>query len=246
VSCAARRTDKRSSRSYAALFWFTTLAHAASVVTRFDRIDAALSIPVRSAILFAQFPLLLIGGFFEARAFAAQGDGLKDFPMWMRIKSWPIRTSFTFACIYLCLTVLMTWGVHVGPIDPSPPETWPAWERAGWFAMFTFGMFFVFFLAASSWLIPSLRTLTSPLRRLPAAVAIPVLSAAGVALGYGAVLLVSWVKLKQGADVFHSLLDQWNRDPARAIALTMAMVWGPILLGLVMDRLGAKSDSAPT
>src|SRR3569832_3007583 len=77
---------------------------------------------------------------------------------------------------------LQTPHFSIGPLDPTPPLAFPPAQRALWFAMFTAGMFFPFYLAAAGGLIPVLRVLTRPLR------AVPLVAGAITALVLGGVL----------------------------------------------------------
>lgn len=147
----------------APFFMLTALFHFASVASRFDLVAAKLPASVQAAILFAQLPLLLVEGYFEGRIDYGPGVG----PIWMRIKSQPVKIAFTFGFLFLVTVVMQTWSISLGPIDPTPPKEWPDAQRAGWFAMFTAGMFFPNYLAAASSLIPALRTITTPLRKFP-------------------------------------------------------------------------------
>jgi hypothetical protein len=154
----------------------------------------------------------------------------------MRIKSRPVKWSFTLAFIYLVVVALQTWNVSLGPIDPTPPLQWPQAQRAAWFAMFTLGMSFVFYLAAAGNLIPALRAITSPLRRAPAAVAVPILSVVGVGLGWGAAELVAWKAGGVAVARVQATLAAFQSNPAIALAWTFGMVWIPIVIGWLMSR----------
>ena len=99
-------------------------------------------------------------------------------PLWMRITSRPVKLSFTFAFTYLAVVVLQTWALSIGPIDPSPPAEWALGQRAMWFGTMSVGMFFPNYLATTAILIPVLRAITAPFRRLPRAAALPVRRAA--------------------------------------------------------------------
>jgi hypothetical protein len=224
----------------APFFVVTALFHAASVATRFDVVAAQIPAPVQSAILFAQLPLLLVGGYFEGML--DYGDGVG--PVWMRIKSRPVKWSFTFAFIYLVTVVLQTWGISLGPLDPSPPKQWPEMQRAGWFAMFTAGMFFPNYLAATSSLIPALRAITSPLRKLPGVVAVAIASVLGVAAGYAAVVALGSAKVGAGVGKANDLWQSLQESPQTALPIALGMAWGPILVGLVTEKLGGNKKEA--
>jgi len=217
----------------APLFILTGLFHALSVASRFDVVAAQIPESVSAAIMFAQLPLLLVEGYFEGRLDYGPGVG----PTWMRIKSQPVKIAFTFAFLYLVTVIMQTWQISLGPIDPTPPKEWPTAQRAGWFAMFTAGMFFPNYLAAASSLIPALRAITAPLRKLPAIVALVIASLVGVGAGYGAVMAFGSAKLGEHIGSAQALWQSLQENPTIALPLALAMTWVPILFGLVIDRL---------
>jgi hypothetical protein len=216
----------------APLFALTALLHALSVASRFDVVAEQIPASVTAAILFAQLPLLLVEGYFEGRLDYGPGVG----PTWMRIKSQPVKVAFTFGFLYLVTVVMQTWDISLGPIDPTPPKVWPMAQRAGWFAMFTAGMFFPNYLAASSSLIPALRTITAPLRKLPTLAAVTIASVVGVMAGYGAVILIGNAKVGEKIGAAQALWASLQENPTIALPLALAMTWVPILFGLVIDR----------
>jgi len=222
----------------APFFVVTALFHVASVASRFDVVAAMIPTPVQQGILFAQLPLLLVGGYFEGMLDYGEGVG----PVWMRIKSRPVKVSFTFAFIYLVTVILQTWNVSLGPLDPTPPKQWPEMQRAGWFAMFTAGMFFPNYLAATSSLIPALRTITAPLRRLPGIAAVGIASVLGVGLGYALVVALASAKLGAGVGKANDFWESLQSDPKTALPIALGMAWGPILVGLVTEKLGDQES----
>jgi hypothetical protein len=131
---------------------------------------------------------------------------------------------------------MQTWSISLGPIDPTPPKEWPMAQRAGWFAMFTAGMFFPNYLAATSSLIPALRTITAPLRKLPAIVALAIASLVGVGAGYALVVLIGNATVGQKIGSAQALWQTLQENPTIALPLALAMTWVPILFGLVIDR----------
>lgn len=128
----------------------------------------------------------------------------------------------------------------------SPPTAWPETQRAAWFAMFTGGMFFPNYLAATSTLIPGLRGLTAPLRKLPSVVAVAIATVLGVGLGFGAVVALASAKIGAGVSKANDLWQSLQNDPQLAlpIALALALAWGPVIVGLVAERLGKKEPAA--
>lgn len=222
--------DRTPAARLAPFFVLTAVIHGASVLTRFDAIAAELPAAAHGAILAATIPLLLVEGFFEGRL--DYGETLESLPLWMRITSRPVKASFTFAFVYLATLGFQTWNLSVGPLDPTPPATWPTAQRFQFFAMFTFGMFFVNYLAATSALIPLLRKVTAPLHGLPAPAALAILTAAGVALGYVAILAVA----SPAAGELAALWIAIKSRPAIALSLAFGGTWIPILVGLFLDR----------
>ncbi len=214
-------------------FVLTALFHALSVATRFDLVAAMLPPELKGAVLFAQLPLLLVEGYFEGMLDYGPGVG----PTWMRIKSGPVKVAFTFGFLYLVIVALQTWDISLGPIDPTPPKQWPEAQRALWFAGFTAGMFFPNYLAAAGTLIPALRVITAPLRKLPAIVAVVLASAVGVAAGWGATTLVDSASLGKAATSWKALKE----SSTYALPIALALVWVPIVFGLVLGRLKKKS-----
>ncbi|MEO8551258.1 MAG: hypothetical protein ABI678_14850, partial [Kofleriaceae bacterium] len=151
-------SERLAPRTVAPYFVLVALIHAAAVATRFDLVAAKVPAAAQLAIMLGQAPLLVLSGYFESRlVYGTEGSGL---PLWMRIRSVPVKLAFTFAFVYIATVTLQTLHVSIGPIDPTPPLAFPPTQRALWFAMFTAGMFFPFYLAAAGGLIPVLRGLT--------------------------------------------------------------------------------------
>ncbi len=218
----------------APLFCVTTLIHLAAVTSRFSLAAAALPVGFAEAILLAHLPLLLVEGFFEGRL--DYGSASKGMPLWMRINSRPVKWSFTLAFTYLAIVVLQTWDISIGPVDPTPPESWPLIQRALWFGGMSLVMFFPNYLATSAILIPALRLITAPFRYLPLLAAMLLLTAIGGALGYGAILLLASSKISTQIEAIQSAVTE---SPGTAIGVALAMVWIPIFFGWIKDRKGA-------
>lgn len=215
----------------APLFCLTALIHLAAVASRFSLVAAALPAGLAEGILLAHLPLLLVEGFFEGRI--DYGKALKDFPLWMRISSRPVKWSFTLAFTYLAIVVLQTWDISIGPVDPTPPESWPLVQRAMWFGGMSLVMFFPNYLATSSILIPALRLITAPFRYLPLPVAMVLLTLIGGAMGYGATLLLASSDI---SDQIEAIQTAITADPGTAIGVTLALVWIPIFFGWIKER----------
>ncbi len=225
-------------KTLAPFFALTALFHFLSVASRFDVIAAQIPASAQAAILFAQLPLLLVEGYFEGRLDYGPGVG----PTWMRIKSQPVKISFTFAFLFLVTVIMQTWDISLGPIDPTPPKEWAMQQRAAWFAMFTAGMFFPNYLAAASSIIPALRVITSPLRKLPAAVAVVIASLLGVGAGYGLVVLLGSAKVGDKVGAAQALWTSLQENPTIALPLALAIAWVPIIFALVLDRYKKDDD----
>ena len=218
-------------RTVAPYFSLVALIHAGAVVTRFDLVAAHVPQAAALALMVAQFPLILLSSFFEGRI--DYDPGLASFPRWMQIRSRPVKLAFTFAFIYLSCVALQTWNVSIGPINPTPPLEWPAAQRAAWFAMFTAGMFFPFYLAATSLVIPVGRAITRPLRAMPPVLGAVLALVLGGVLGLVVFAAVTSTKLSAFVASIHETVAA---HPAIAIGITAATVFGPLLLGLVLER----------
>jgi hypothetical protein len=218
-------------RSVAPYFVLVTLIHVAAVVSRFDVVAAKLPPTAPTIVMIVQFPLILLSGYFESKL--DYGPSPSGFPRWMLIKSRPVKLAFTFAFIYISCVALQTWDVSIGPINPTPPAEWPVAQRAAWFAMFTAGMFFPFYLAATSLLIPILRVLVRPIRGLPAAVACIIALALGG--GIGVVVFAAVTSEKLGAFIA-GVKQAFADNPSLGIALTARTIFGPMLVGLIAGK----------
>lgn len=220
-----------SPRTLAPYFVVAGLVHAAAVATRFDVLVAKLPAGAPLAIMLAQFPVLLLSGYFESRLVYANQS--KDFPLWMRIDSWAVKLAMTFGFMYLVVVAAQTWDLHVGPIDPTPLLEFPSAQRAMWFAIFTAGFAMIFFMAAASVLVPLLRFLTYPLRYLPGLVAALV----AVAVGFGAGMLVlSAVQSTKLGDFIASVKASIQVRPALFVGLTLVSSLGPLVIGALLSR----------
>jgi hypothetical protein len=227
----AVRPGSLSPRQVAPLFVIIALINAAAVAARFDLLAAKLPAGAALGVMLAVVPLLVLGGYFEGRI--DYGDTMAELPLWMRIKSVPVKLAFTFGFIYLTCVALQTWDVNIGPLDPTPPASFPPERRAMWFAIFTAGMFFPFYLAATSLLIPGLRALTWPLRELPAMAG--GLLAIVVGGGIGVLVLSAVTSSKIGAFVA-AIRDTYKAHPGTAIGISVAATLIPLAVGIVRGR----------
>jgi hypothetical protein len=226
----------------APFFLFAALLHAAAIITRFDEVARQLPAIIASSTLLVTVAMLFIEGYFEGRL--DYGPTLAELPLWMRIKSGPVKAAFTFAFTYLAIVALQTWDVSIGPIDPTPPPEMPLATRAQWFGMFTFGMFFVNYLAATSILVPFFRAVTKPLRALPGIVGVAIASVVGVGVGWGLTELVGSVLLNDQVAAAQDSWAQITAAPAVAVPIALAITIVPIVVGLVLDaRKDQREDS---
>lgn len=212
------------------------LVHLAAVASRFDVIAARIPSAAALAIMTAQFPLLVLSGYFEGMI--DHGPPMAHAPRWMQIRSTPVRLAFTFGFIYVVCVALQTWDVSIGPVDPDPPESFPTAMRALWFAMFTVGMFFPFYLAAAKFLIPVLRAITWPLRFLPDAVGAILALTVGAGIGVVVLSAVTSTRVRQFIADIQAAIE---RDPALAVGVALVTALGPTLLGLVIARRARRA-----
>jgi hypothetical protein len=215
----------------APFFVLAGLVHMAAVASRFDSLAAKLPSGAALAIMFAQFPLLYLSGYFESRC--DHGDSPKSFPIWMRIDSKAVMFCFSFGFMYIVIVAAQTWDVSFGPINPTPPKSFPEWQRAAWFAMFTGGAFLLFYMAAGSLLIPVLRVLAWPLKFLPTIVA--AIMALAIGAGVGLVVLAAVQSQKLGAYI-KAIKTTLYANPALFIAVTCVLTLGPLLLGVILEK----------
>lgn len=218
-------------RALAPYFVVAALVHAGAVATRFDVLAAQLPAGMPLAIMLAQFPLLVLSGYFEGRL--DHGERRRSMPLWMRIGSTPVKLAFAFGFMYLVVVAAQTWDVSIGPADPTPPLTWPTAQRALWFGMFTLGFVMLFYMAAAALLVPVLRVLTAPLRRLP------VLAGGVLAVvlggGLGIVVLAAVQSTKLAAFVA-GIRATVAAEPGLVIGVTLVAALGPLLVGSVLAR----------
>jgi len=215
-------------------FAFAALIHLAAVASLYDQLAARLPAAAASAIMVAQFPLLPLSGFLEGRV--DHGTDMEGFPS-RDIKARSIKAAFTFPFIYLCLVIMIVLDVSVGPIDPRPPASFPAAQRVLWFAGFTLGMSFVFFLAAEKILVPLLRLITYPLQRLAALAGAVAAGVLGAALGVVVFALVTSTELGTfGASTKASL----EANPPLYLGILLACIFIPLVVGLLLERKKAS------
>lgn len=222
-------------RSLAPFFVLAALFHLGCIATRFDALAARLPPGVAAGLLFATFPLLFVEGYFESRL--DYGDSVEGLPLWMQIDSRPVKAAFTFAFTYLSIVLLQTFDLAIGPVDPTPPESFPPATRALWFAGFSVGMCFPNYLATTSMLVPPLRAIGRLGQKLTAPVAVVVIAALGAALGYGVLFVLHSQTVSDEIAAAESAWVAFVSNPAVAIGVVFAGLVLPALLGLLLERL---------
>lgn len=212
-------------------FLFAAFIHLLAIATRFDTLAAKLPDVVAPVVMATQFPLLVLSGYFEARL--DYGESTPGVPKWMSIRSKPVKLALTFGFIYVVLIPLQTWNISIGPLDPTPPVAFPQAQRAIWFAMFSVGMFFPFYLAATSLLVPVLRVIAFPMQRLPSVVGALLALTVGFAIG----TLVLALSTEQAVgDFLRAVVAHYKANPAIGIAVSTATTLVPLVLGLVRGK----------
>ncbi len=218
-------------------FLFAAFIHLLAIATRFDTLAATLPDVVAPIVMATQFPLLVLSGYFESRL--DYGEQTAGMPKWMSIRSKPVKLALTFGFIYLVLIPLQTWNISIGPLDPTPPEAFPQAQRAMWFAMFSVGMVFPFYMAATSLLVPVLRVIAFPMQRLPPALGSLLALTVGFAIG----TFVLALSTEQAAgDLIRALAAQYKANPAVGIAISVLTTGIPLVIGLVRGK--AKDASS--
>ena len=218
--------------SVAPYFVIVSLIHLGGVATLFDLVQKKLPPGVFLGVMLVQFPLIILSGYFEGRL--DYGPRNPSLPSWMTINSKPVKLAFTFGFMYVAIAILQTLHFSIGPMDPTPPESFPPQQRAMWFAMFSVGMWFPFYLGATGVLIPVLRFLTAPFRALPLALGAILALALGIAAGVVVDALATKTKLTVFVDSIH---DTINTNPMLFLAVTLAGIFVPMLVGVVLEKM---------
>ncbi len=219
-------------RVVAPYFVLAALVHAAAVATRFPDLAAKLPAGAADAIMVAQLPLVVLSGYFEGRL--EHGPALKGLPLWMTIKSRPVKLAFTTAFIYVTIVAAQTFHVSLGPADPAAPDSFPLQQRVLWFVMFTAGFFAIYYMAATALFVPILRAVTRPLRPLPTPIGALVALVVGGAAGMGLLALATRQQIPAFFDAVHAAAD---KSPVVFFAVLGAGIAIPWLVGVVVSRL---------
>jgi hypothetical protein len=213
-------------------FVLAAAIHAVAVATRFADLAAKLPAGADTAIMVAQMPLILLSGYFEGRL--DYGPQLAALPLWMRIRSTPVKLAFTTAFIYITVVAAQTFHVSLGPADPAAPASFGLQQRVVWFVMFTAGFFAIYYFAACGLFIPILRAVTRPLRGLPVAAGALLALAIGGAAGIGLLALATRRDIPAFFDDVHAAAA---RSPMVFLAVFAASLALPWLLGVIVARL---------
>ncbi len=229
-------------RALAPFFVLAALFHLACIATRFDGVAGRLPPGVAAGLLLATFPLLFVEGYFESRL--DYGNELSSLPLWMQIDSKPVKAAFTFAFTYLSIVLLQTFDIAIGPVDPTPPESFPPATRAMWFAGFSVGMCFPNYLATTSLLVPPLRAIGRVGQKLPAPIAVVMLAGLGGGVGYGALFVLHSQTVSEEVAATQSAWESFTSNPAIAIGVVFAGLIVPALFGLVLEKVRGE-ETAP-
>ncbi len=219
-------------RVVAPYFVLAALVHTAAVATRFPDLAAKLPAGAAEAIMAAQVPLMVLSGFFEGRL--DHGPQMSGLPLWMRIRSTPVKLAFTTAFIYVTVVAAQTFHVSLGPADPAAPDSFPLQQRVFWYVMFTAGFFAIYFMAATGLFVPVLRAITRPLRGLPVALGALLALALGGAAGIGLLALATHTGI---AAFFDQINAAAAHDPVAFAAVFGASIAIPWLIGVIVARL---------
>lgn len=210
------------------LFALIALLSLAALATRFQALAALTPPGAQLGLVAAVVALTVLGAHFASVVTPPSGVEL---PLWMRLLG-AARAAFGLSFTFLAVVALQTLKISLGPIDPSPPESWPLATRAQYFAMMSVGMFFPNYLAATSVMVPALMVLVRPFQKLKS-VGVVLTALVGVALGAGVAALVA------SQSAAHAVAEGqrlWSAaDAAVGGAVTLGMILLPIAWGIVSE-----------
>lgn len=204
-------------------FVLFTLFAIGSVASRFDLVLARTPEWLEVGVLFAHGPLLFVAALLESRMVQSTVG-----PAWMRIRDPFVRAAFTFSLTYLCVIAIQVLDIELGPVDPTPPAEWPDVQRAGWFAMFTFGFAGITYMALVGAVVPILRFITRPLRWSSLWITIPIVALLGAGLASLLLWIFSWPAVQEGLAVVSEKLE----DPPVLVAVLLV----PVALEVLFAR----------
>ncbi|MBX2797858.1 MAG: hypothetical protein KTR31_09325 [Myxococcales bacterium] len=216
--------DNRVFRFVATLYFLAAAAFSLlALTTQFPDLAAWLPRWAHQALVFLHFPLLMVAGLLESRLSAGDTSTL---PTWMRIPV-PARATFAFGFAFFAVVFLRTWDLEIGPVDPTPPESWPLISRLFFFFMFTVGMAFANYLAAAGTFVPALRLLNLPIRDVTPLVGVPISAFLGTLLGGAFLGIMSVSALTDTLALGQSMLDD---NPMLVLGLLLVPAVVPSLL----------------
>jgi hypothetical protein len=99
-----------------------------------------------------------------------------------------------------------------------------------WFAMFSVGMVFPFYMAATSLLVPVLRALAFPMKRLPLALGAVLALTVGFAIG---TFVLALCTEQAAGDFIRAVAAQYKANPAIGIPISVLTTGVPLVIGLV-------------
>ena len=206
-------------------FTLTALLHAAAILSAFPALEARLPAWLPATVLWAHFPLLLLGGYLQGRV---KSDEPSSLPLWMRLDK---RASFSFALAvsYLFIVVLKTYQISLGPVDPLQAPSAEFYGRVYWYGLWSLGASGLLTMGPAATLVAVLSAVTSPVRRLPPALSIGVIFVVGLGLGYGVLQLMA------SASVRASVLSVYALTPQLALGVTVALAVFSLLYRLLLS-----------
>ncbi|HJK99871.1 MAG TPA: hypothetical protein RMH85_23175 [Polyangiaceae bacterium LLY-WYZ-15_(1-7)] len=211
-----------------AFFVFFALVGALGVASRFDVVLGRLPPLLAEGLLLVHGPLLFVAGLLERRLRPEEDDG----PTWMAIRDRAVRAGFTLSFTTLTIATLQAFDIALGPIDPTPPESFPLAQRALWYAGFSFGMGFANYLAAVGTLVPALRAVARPVLHAPLAAGAGVMALLGAGVAFG----LRWAAEQAAVQEGLGSLAGWLERPEVLVGL--------IVVPLVLPALFARARSA--
>jgi hypothetical protein len=161
------------------IFAITLLVHLASIATLYPAVASETS-SMLDVIVVIQFPLMACAAI--AHTFWKEEDE--------KVRSRLARLSLTFGITYICILLLATLGVSIGPADPfGAPEVASAQMRLAWFVGFSLiaSLGSRFFILVS--VLGICEAISGPIRRAPS-MWLGVGVVGGVGMGVGAVAVL--------------------------------------------------------
>lgn len=208
------------------LFLVSLLIHIGAIASLFPEV-AQQTTSLVDVIVVLQFPLMALA----TTALTIWDD--EDEVLRSRIA----RHSLTFGITYLCILIIATFGIAVGPADPfGAPETASLGMRVGWFVGFSLiaSLGARFFIAKS--VLGIAEFFAEAMKRTPA-LWYGIALVLGSAAGGGVVALMHSDFVMNLADKAHGEMDQ---NPAPYVIGFLVV---PVLLGGLARALRAKGES---